>query len=140
LQAAYHNRALVHLRNALMPLPARTEDEKKKQRQEIARSIQAGMADIARAIELGPPSAELYFDAARLHGLAADTDPGQKDATLRHLQEAVARNLDPRQLADPCFSAVENDAAFKKLEKTPRPAQAPPRAVHIVNPVKDAVR
>ncbi len=143
LQAAYHNRASVQLARALAPLPAQaTEDDLRKWRQDRARSIEAGLADIARAIELGPLGAELYFDAARLHGLAAGADPAHKNATLGQKQEAIARNFDARLLsaADPCFSAMADDAAFVKLAKTPPPAQAPPRAVRILDPVRDATR
>jgi serine/threonine protein kinase/Tfp pilus assembly protein PilF len=139
LQAAYHNRALVRLQKALVPLRAKaTEDERKKRHQEDVKSVQAGMADIVRAIELGPPSAELYFDAARLHGRAAQDAPAHKKAVLNYLQEAIARNFDARRLlTDPCFSALAKDDAFKKLAQTPPPAQTPPRAVRIVDPVKD---
>jgi eukaryotic-like serine/threonine-protein kinase len=135
LQAAYHNRALVHLRKAFTLMNANEEDP------DIAKCVQAGMKDIARAIELGPTTADLYFDAARLHGLAAKDDPAQQKATLRYLEQAVARNFDPRQLPrDPCFTAVKDDAAFQKLAATPPPAQVPARAVRIVNPVKDTPR
>lgn len=134
MQAAYHNRALVHMQKA-------HDAESAKQGENFVRRVQAGVKDIDRAIELGPLSAELYFDAARLHGLAARIDPAQKKVALENLQEAIARNLNPGQLAlEPSFSVLAGDAAFLKLQNSPRPAQAPSRAVRIVNPVKDAGR
>jgi serine/threonine protein kinase len=144
LQAAYHNRGSLHLQRALALMQGAVKvnaAEEVERRQAIGKSVQAGMADISRAIELGPTSAEMYFDAARLHGLAAKEDPFQKKATLNYLQEAVARNFDARQLAlDTCLTAVKDDAAFLELQKSPPPAQASPRAIRIVDPVKDARR
>ncbi len=138
LQAAYHNRAMVHLKRAFQqPAAKANADELKKCRAEAAASIQAGMEDITRAVEIGPASAELYFDAARLHALAAKTDPFQKEVTLRYLRQAVDMKFNPSQLAlDRTFSALAGDAAFQKLQETPPPTESPPRAVRFVNPVQ----
>jgi len=106
-----------------------------KRRQDLPKTLQAGMKDIARAIELGPPSAELYFDAACLHGLAANGDPTQKAAALKHVREAVRRGIDPARLADACLDSVKG-AELQQLAQTPPPAEAPVPATRIVNPTK----
>ena len=142
LQAPHHNRAILHVQKATRLPPAKAnEDDLKKWRADIATSVQAGIRDITFAIKLGPASAEIYFDAARLHALAAETDPSQKEAALSYLQKAVALKFDTRKLAhDPTFSAVAGDATFQQLQKTPAPDEAPPRAVRVVNPVTNAIR
>lgn len=132
-QPAYHNRALVHLQKALalkQPAVNAAADAIKKQKADFAQTVQRARQDIARAIELGPVSAELCFDAGRIHVLADD-----QKAALDYLRQAVEAKCDPRRLAaDASFADLAGDADFAKLVKTPPPEQPPPRAIRLIQP------
>jgi serine/threonine protein kinase/Flp pilus assembly protein TadD len=73
LQAAFHNRAMAHGKRALdngLYVP------------------NAGIRDILEAIRLGPPTAELYRDAARLYAVAAQHAQARKVPQLYCLMPA----------------------------------------------------
>lgn len=109
LQAAYHNRAIVALYRAA---------------QRRGSSLAAGLADIRQAIEIGPASAELYADAARLHAYAAAHDPHSREQALKYLESAVNLGADPAVLSrDRFFRHLKAEPRFQSLLH--KPAQTP---------------
>jgi tetratricopeptide (TPR) repeat protein len=118
LQAAFHNRALVQFQAALSGQSG------------IARS---GLADVQRAIALGPGTADLYRTSASLAALTGATE----DA-LRYLQQAVELGQDPRFLrSNPTFALLRNHPQFQALLGKPSPTTPPRQAVRLVDPVRD---
>jgi hypothetical protein len=78
LQAAYHNRAKVVLRNIVKEGGMPT----------------SGIADIEQAIKLGPPTGELYCDAAYLYALGRHGPPPD-DAVGRYVKKAIENGWSP---------------------------------------------
>jgi len=108
LQPAYYNRARVDLlRASINPrwLPRQ------------------GIADAHKAIELGPVSASLYWDAARLSCVLANRQGRQDPETLELMDAAVENGLDPTNLQkDIIFHDLAMDSRFMAiLRKKPNP-------------------
>jgi tetratricopeptide (TPR) repeat protein len=102
LQAAYHNRAEVDGRRACLP-PVAIPSQ--------------GIKDIERARELGPMTAELAYDAARLYAAAARQDKSNLQHALNYLAEAIAHGKNPKDVA--------NDRTFDVFrDSLPDPAEA----------------
>jgi serine/threonine protein kinase len=123
LQPAYYNRAQVDLRRAgLNPLHLPRQ----------------GLADIRKAIELGPASAPLYWDAACLSCLVANRQGRQDSETLEFLNAAVDNGIDPAKLQnDFIFQQLAADGRFLAiLQKKPNP-NIQKEAVKLVDPIQD---
>jgi len=104
MQAAHHNLALLWLNQALRgrPVPA------------------AAQAHILKAIEVGPPSAGLYCDAAALCMAGASQAPGALDRALGYLEEAKRLGLDGKKLpANPLFQPLQDQERFRRLVASP---------------------
>ena len=87
LQAAFFNRAKVGLRAALR-----------------GASPADAISDIERAILLGPPTAELYLDAARLHALDRD-NPNHDEAVVRFIGKGVGLGISSQTIrAEPLLA------------------------------------
>jgi tetratricopeptide (TPR) repeat protein len=137
LQAAYHNRAAWSQRQAIAEIL-----KKKKQARdtESYRTLQAGIADIRKARECGPPSAELSLDAARLHALAAHVEDTWAPSALLHATEYVEQKGDPRRFADPMFQGLTTSEKILELRGRPVPSLPAPPTVRMVDPASDFVR
>jgi len=123
LQAAYYNRARV----AILRVG-----------QNPRFVLRQGLADIRKAIELGPVSAPLFWDAARLSCLVAKEDPLQNVETFHYLNEAVDHGLDPRQLeSDFLFSGIRKDARFEALRQKSCNPDRYQKAHRLVDPIQD---
>jgi tetratricopeptide (TPR) repeat protein len=94
LQAAFHNRALLDGRRA-----AGTPKVIPSQ----------GIKDIRRAQNLGPMTAELAYDAARLCAAAAKQDGRWVQPALGYLGEAIAQGQNPKDLANNSDFSVFRD-------------------------------
>ncbi len=130
LQAAYHHRALVYLQLARQ----QTAPDAALRRDKFLR---AGIADANKALALGPPSGELFYDAAQLCGVAARTHPVWANPALDYLDQALRYGVKPKQLADKAWVALHKEPRFQALEKrspVPHPAF---KAVRILPPVKE---
>jgi Flp pilus assembly protein TadD len=123
LQAAYHNRALVDLDTAY----ARGKDY----------FPHTGIADIERAIDLGPTTAELYFDAARLYAVATRTKPTQIEPALQAIEHALDYGWPPQELTDNVFQGVRDDPQFRKLLANTPASQPSTRAIRAIDPHPD---
>ncbi len=131
LQPALHNRSLLYLQKALAGAAARSAEQ---QQQNLAR----GLADVRRAIALGPAGGELLLNAARLCAVAARHDPRQVPAALDYLEQSLDSGADPAQLArNSTFSALHQHPRFGALcQRTlvPHPAA---KAVRLLAPVTE---
>jgi tetratricopeptide (TPR) repeat protein len=109
LQAAYYNRAVLCLRGVRgkpeSPTLAEAQDNRKRSQQ----LLRAALADIEKAIRLGPGTADLYRDAARLYAVAALlglSDRNLPKRGVQHLAKAVDLGCALRELrGDPILRA-----------------------------------
>ncbi len=125
LQVAYYNLAKVALKKADHRLDGIPEDDLRK-----------GLAAIARAIELGPETAQMHQDAAWLYVLAAKIEPRWKELALGHLVSAIDRGLPPVSLKnDPVLRSLHGPE-FDRL--TERPAVNAPRtpSLRVLDPLE----
>ncbi len=137
LQAAHHNRALVAYRQALQKLGQLTPAARNK---EIYRDLETGIADAKKALDLGPASAELYFDLALLSATAARVDPNWNAIALGHLEDYVKEGGDPKKGADLLFTSAPNPAPFLKLANGPPAGRPLPPTRRLTDPIKDSAR
>jgi tetratricopeptide (TPR) repeat protein len=87
LAAAYCNRAKVGLRQALRGEP-----------------VAGAIADVEQAVRLGPPTVDLYLDAARLHALDHD-NPDRQQAVVGYLVKAIRLGATQKTIqAEPLFA------------------------------------
>ena len=119
LQVAYHNLVIVFARRGL-------------EGQELP---QEALAYAARAIELGPESAELYKHAAQLHAIAAEDDSTQRAAAIGFVAKAVALGADRRssmrtRSSPPCGKSLPSSRPWPRLPPCPtRPRSSRDRPV-----------
>jgi serine/threonine protein kinase/Flp pilus assembly protein TadD len=127
LQAAYHTRALVDLQKACrdpghLPL--------------------AGLKDVTTALQKGPETADLHYDAACLYARAAEhrdqaeaADAWPREA-LTHLEAAVRLGQDPSLLPqDVLFRSLKDLPAFQDLCKQPARSTERVRSVRLLDPL-----
>jgi serine/threonine protein kinase/Tfp pilus assembly protein PilF len=124
LQPAHYNLAISDLKKALSD-PKGTWPEPRKE----------GLAEIAKAIELGPATAQHHLEAAHLWVLAAKIEPQWKARALDHLKVAVDLGLPPASLKmDPILRPLEGDR-FQRLSERPAVNAAPMAPVRILDPL-----
>jgi tetratricopeptide (TPR) repeat protein len=146
LEAAYHNRALLHFQKALN-LKRRVVEAARKGvppepavAPEFERTLKAGLADIDQAVKLGPPSGELYFSAARLYALAAGLlEPPEKG--IEFLRRALTCGANLADLkADVALGPLWEDPRGQALFHNP-PAREPQQPLRgsprLADPLKD---
>ena len=158
LQQAFHNRALVRWTGSDGILTKITELEKERKKtdaksramvkslsDETNALINLSMNDFEIAQQIGPPSARLSFDAAKLGGIAMRIDRQWADAALSHLKAALQLGLDPRQVNQPqqtgrggVFALLKQDARFEDLLKGTYPPRPPTPSSLIVDPALDS--
>jgi Flp pilus assembly protein TadD len=97
-----------------------------------------GLADIREAIKLGPVSAPLYWDAARLACLLATREGRQDPEIFDYLNAAIDNGLDPAKLKrDHIFETFAADNRFLAvLQKEPDPNPMK-EAQKLVDPIQD---
>jgi serine/threonine protein kinase/Tfp pilus assembly protein PilF len=123
LQAAFYNRALLDLKKAA------------KSREYVP---EAGLADIQVAIQLGPQTAELSNDAARLFAIAANRDRTLLDPALGHVRHALEQGYPPHLLEqDEFFRILRADPRFQELLRQPISSRPSRKAVRLVDPIRD---
>jgi serine/threonine protein kinase/Flp pilus assembly protein TadD len=119
LQAAYYNRALWHYQTVLA---------------QRGGDVRPACADMHKALALGPPSAELCFDAAHCFALER-----RDDDALDCLRQALELGQDPQAIGkDKSFAPLHGDPRFGALVKRPRAAPAPTRTLRVLDPL-DAI-
>jgi tetratricopeptide (TPR) repeat protein len=94
------------------------------------------LQDISRAIELGPPSIEIYLEAALICALAAQTDTAYVAKGLDFLKQAMRHGCDKKLIdANPFFSDFRKSASYKSLSTVTTRSLASPKAERIVSPL-----
>ncbi len=120
MHAAHHNLVVVFVNRAVNG-------------QSIPKSA---VAHARKAVETGPPSAELYYHVALLYALGAKQDAGPMRPAVEHLKKAVAEGLDPSALESiPAFSSLREQRDFQKLLTAPTPSEPAAQAEHLVEPL-----
>ncbi len=121
LQAAYHNRATVHLKLATIK-----QDD----------SAIRGIRDIEKAITLGPATGDLYFHGASLCALASDRDPSWRELARQYLALALANGLDVNVArSDPLLGELYRTLDRKGIEP-PKNPKASFWGERVVNPLQ----
>jgi tetratricopeptide (TPR) repeat protein len=127
LQAAYHTRALLDLRRACL---------------EPKYLPRAGLEDIGKALQKGPETADLHYDAARLYARAAEHKDQAESAdtwprkALEHLQAAVRLGQNPGLLkADTLLLSLNDLPDFQELCRQPAPGIERVRSVRLLEPL-----
>jgi tetratricopeptide (TPR) repeat protein len=138
LQAAYHNRALVYLNLARQTPPAAPESavasNADARREEL---LLKGIADAEKAMAVGLPSGELFYDAAQLCAVAGRSDRQWLGPALGYLDQALRYGVEPKKLADAAWSALRPNPLFAELsarDHTPHPAM---KASRILPPAEE---
>jgi tetratricopeptide (TPR) repeat protein len=133
LQAPYHNRARLAINQAQqinLRLEVRTTES------EFYRILLSGIADAQKAIDLGPASAELYFDSARLRAMAARVDQKWIEPAMQHLEESLKVGCDPRKCNDATLQQLQTHPRFADLANRPAGRPFPPTR-RLVDPIHD---
>jgi serine/threonine protein kinase len=100
LQTPYFNMMQVHLRRVLQEQPL----------------SDLAFAHISRAIEIGPPTADLYYVAAAIYAKAATGNQAWAQKAIDYAKQARGLGLRSKTLAtDPCFLTFRTDPQFQSL-------------------------
>jgi tetratricopeptide (TPR) repeat protein len=122
LQAAYHNRGRLFLQQA-KPSAAKVTPIAVRKLAPAAPEqdfLKLALRDLSQAIELGPPSDELYRDAATVLVRLSKYDPELRDRAIGCLDLALQYGLEPNQLDRDHFkSNLSGHWWFDDLRKRP---------------------
>jgi serine/threonine protein kinase len=125
LQAAFYNRARVDHAVALYRtgyLPLR------------------GLSDIETALQIGPATADLYHNAARLYGVAMERDPQFSEQAFHHLRLALENGWNPSNASqDSSLRLLRGDDEFQRLIAQPAYPKPIAKCVVVLDPVQDRV-
>lgn len=122
LQIAFHNRARV---------------QRQWMTQQPGRLPLQGIADVRRAMELGPTTTDLAFDAAYLCTFAAKSDPKWITPALGYLTQAIRLGFDPKLVnTDVMFKGIAKEPGFAAALNTP-PQQSRQDSSPLVDPLND---
>jgi serine/threonine protein kinase len=140
LAIAYYNRAAIALNQALQAHNTRDAGQQKKVG-DVGRQIVLppadGMRDFARAIELKEDSASVYFDAALLCAIAAESDPRCGTQAIAYLKLSLQRGCNPALLKNRAFKSIENDITSDKLMERANPSPISSARQRFLDPVED---
>ena len=121
LQAAHYNMVMLYLQRAMQaqPIP------------------KAAFVHAARAIQIGPGTADLYHVVAALYAMAAKQDPSLIQPAIEYVGKAIELGCDPNTFTSDIisYSALQEEPAFRNAIKKPAsPAKSPP-ATRLVDPL-----
>jgi serine/threonine protein kinase len=133
LQIAYYNWATLELTKAVSQ---RDQVMSEKQRARARAALREGLAAIARAIELGPATAQIHLDAAHLWVLAAEIEPRWRELAFDQLDAAVDRALPPANLKINEILQPLHGARFKRLTERPAVKSAQTPLVRVLDPLQ----
>jgi tetratricopeptide (TPR) repeat protein len=128
LQASYHNRGRVYLRRAQQPTARATNGGTQAANGLDANLLQRALSDLKQALDIGPPSGELYHDLAVVCAHLSAKDRARTTEAIEHLANGLRHGLDPGALRYKLFvRTLGPDPAFTPLSA--QPAIAHPRTL-----------
>ncbi len=120
LQATHHILVLVHLSRALNGYPL----------------SEAAFKHAQKAIELGPKTANLYFNTALLYAFASKLDPTLRQPAIEYLERAIEYGINPKILfSTPTLSSLHEEEQFKNLMTKPPGKKPLIPAEYLVDPL-----
>ncbi len=120
MQAAHYNMLAIILQRALKGKP-------------ISKKM---FFHAARAIEIGPPTADLYRLIAECYALASKQDPTLMQPAITYVAKAVELGCKPEAFTSgSLFSVLQKEKAFHEALKRPVAAVKPPEIVRILDPL-----
>jgi Flp pilus assembly protein TadD len=120
LPAAHHNLVVVFTNRAFQGRPVPPE----------------AFGHVRRAVELGPPSADLYRDVATLCAVAAQGDAARIPSAIEYLEKGLLYGLDPQAMGkDPAFAALGGNPAFERLQTQKAASSPATKAAYLVDPL-----
>lgn len=123
LQAVYYDRALCEFKESF---------------REARNVAPQALADIRRAVEIGPDAADLHLDAARIICRSGSWDQDKRAAALQQIEQAVRIGADPSGLAkDPFWPQLHDDPDLARLVSGPPPSAQPTRPLRIYDPLRN---
>ena len=120
LQAAHYNMAMLFLQCAMQgqPIP------------------KAAFVHAKRAIEIGPPTADLYHVVAALYAVAARQDPTLTQLAIEYVGKSVELGGDPKTLAsDASYSELQKEPSFCDALKKMPSASPSAKAISLLDPL-----
>jgi hypothetical protein len=109
-------------------------------RQRVEAALTEALADTKEAIELGPESADLYLNAARLCGFGTPRDSSLGELGLRYLARAIECGCRPQDLG--CDMLLKMGLGhlpeFRRLVAQPSSGRPHLAGAFTVDPVPDA--
>ena len=97
-----------------------------------------GLADIRKAIELGPLTAPLLHNAARLCAIGSKNDPTLVSEALDHLEQGIDLGFPPNKLAaDFLFHDFTTMPRFQALVNKPSFLDRLQNPVRLVDPIQE---
>jgi serine/threonine protein kinase len=120
LQSAHHTLIIVSISRVLdgHPLPKSAFEHARK------------------AIELGPPTADLYFNVAILFAFAAKENPALSRPAIEYLDKAVEYGIDPKIIfSNPAFLALQEEQQFKQLLTKPAVKGPSVKSEYLIDPL-----
>ena len=93
-------------------------------------------AHAAKALAIGPCTADLYFTLAELYSAAAQKDPKCVQPTIEYVGKAVEMGIDPKRFSvEPNFIALRHLPAFQEALRRPAVTSSPPKTAMFLDPV-----
>ncbi len=120
LQAAHYNMMMLLLRRALQGQPV----------------SKTALVHAAKAIEIGPRTADLYRRVSALYATAAKQDLTLIQPAIEYVGKAVELGARPEAFASgPRYSAFQKEPAFHDALSRPASESKPAKAVQLVDPL-----
>jgi len=120
LQAARYNMIMLYLRRAIQgqPIP------------------KTAFVHAARAIQIGPGTADLYHLVAALYAMAAKQDPVLIQPAIGYVGKSVELGFDPKAFtSDIAYSALQKEPAFRDAVRKAPSAFYSAKAVPLLDPL-----
>lgn len=97
---------------------------------------EAALACCDKALEVCPPSSDLFFSAGGIYALAARDKPAFKRQAVACLTKAVAHGYSPKSFpSSSIFTAIKDDEEFKQLLHALPGPKASVKVARLVNPL-----
>jgi tetratricopeptide (TPR) repeat protein len=98
---------------------------------------ESALVHCEKALEVCPPSSDLFFSAGGIYSLAARDNPGFKRQAIACLKKAVAHGYSPKAFQSvSIFTALGDDEEFRELLHTAPGPKASVRVAHVLDPLQ----